>query len=117
LMDTPGADPALGQRLRETEDRIQDLMIAFYGDWTKMRRSDAAPPSLMPRVSARLNTTSPITETVKHSYEIAAASFNAFLDELRQAIDTDLKKIGEEMEAAGAPWTPGRGVPGWKKQE
>jgi hypothetical protein len=26
-----------------------------------------------------------------------------------------LKKLEEKLEATGAPWTPGRGVPKWKK--
>ena len=34
---------------------------------------------------------------------------------LRQAIDVDLKALQAELEAVGAPWTPGRGVPVWKK--
>jgi len=38
------------------------------------------------------------------------------LREMRVAIEQDLKKLGDELEAAGAPWTPGRGVPRWKKR-
>jgi hypothetical protein len=70
----------------------------------------------MNRVSAQLNTTASITETVKKNYDIAASEFEQFLEDLRKLIDVDLKKLGDEMEAAGAPWTPGRGVPKWKKK-
>jgi hypothetical protein len=37
------------------------------------------------------------------------------LDRLRGLIDRDLRALGAAMEAAGAPWTPGRGLPVWKK--
>jgi hypothetical protein len=70
----------------------------------------------MQRVSAQLSTTCPITETVKREYDIAADAFEKLLEEMRLAIEQDLKKLGDELEAAGAPWTPGRGVPRWKKR-
>jgi len=35
---------------------------------------------------------------------------------MRVLIDLDVKKLGDELEAAGAPWTPGRRVPVWKKK-
>jgi hypothetical protein len=69
----------------------------------------------MDRVSAQLGSTAPITETVKRDYEIAADGFAKLIEEMRATIDVDLRKLGEELEAAGAPWTPGRGVPIWKK--
>jgi len=31
-------------------------------------------------------------------------------------IEVDLKKLKDSVEAAGAPWTPGRGLPKWKKK-
>jgi hypothetical protein len=90
-------------------------MRTLHGDRTMRRRSEPSSPSLMDRVNAQLSTTSPITETVKRDYEIAADAFGKYLEELRILIEVDLKKLGDEMEAAGAPWTPGRGVPVWKK--
>jgi len=33
---------------------------------------------------------------------------------LKKLIEADLKKLEEEMEKAGTPWTPGR-IPIWKK--
>ena len=46
---------------------------------------------------------------------MAAAGFETLLEEMRKLVDVDLKRIGERLEAAGAPWTPGRGMPRWKK--
>jgi photosystem II stability/assembly factor-like uncharacterized protein len=116
LLETPKADPKLGERARDLEKRLQEAMRQLYGDRTIQRRSEAAAPSLMERVSAQLSTTCPITETVKHNYEIAADAFAKVLEDLRVLIEEDLKKLGDELEAAGAPWTPGRGVPRWKQK-
>ena len=91
-------------------------MILLNGDWTVQRRSEATAPSLMDRVSAQLSTTCPITETVKRNYEIAAGAFEKLLEDMCLTIEQDLKKLGDELEAAGAPWSPGRGLPRWKKK-
>jgi len=117
LMETPKADPKVAERIKALEKRLQEAMRTLYGDRTMQRRSEPSAPSLMDRVSAQLSTTFPITETVKRGYEIAADAFGNYLEDLRNLIEVDLKKLGDEMEAAGAPWTPGRGVPVWKKTE
>ena len=79
-------------------------------------RSEPTEPSLMDRVTAQLDATGPITATAKRGYEIAADGFEKLLAEMRQTIEVDLKKLQSDLEAAGAPWTPGRGVPVWKKR-
>jgi hypothetical protein len=35
------------------------------------------------------------------------------LSQLKQLIEVDLSKLEKQLEAGGAPWTPGR-VPEWK---
>ena len=70
---------------------------------------------LMERLTVQLDSTGPITPTVRRGYEIAADGFAKLLEEMRQTIDVDLKKLQGELEAAGAPWTPGRSLPIWKK--
>ncbi len=116
LLETPGADPKLGETTRAIETRLQDQLVILLGDRTRRRRSEPASPSLMNRVSAQLEATGPITETAKRGYEIAADEFGKLLAEMRTTIEVDLKKLQAELEAAGAPWTPGRGVPVWKKK-
>ncbi len=116
LMETPQADPKLLERAKELERRLRDATRVLWGDRTVMRRSEAASPGLMQRVSAQLTTTCPITETAKRDYEIAAGAFEKLLEEMRILIDQDVKKLGDDLEAAGAPWTPGRRLPVWKKK-
>jgi hypothetical protein len=49
------------------------------------------------------------------SYRIAAAEFADQLAKLRTLVDVDLAKLEKDMEATGAPWTPGR-VPEWSEK-
>jgi photosystem II stability/assembly factor-like uncharacterized protein len=116
LLETPKADPKLAEAARAIEKRIQDELVVLFGDRTRGLRSEPTEPSLMERVTAQLDATGPITATAKRGYEIAAEGFEKLLEEMRRTIDVDLKKLQGDLEAAGAPWTPGRGVPVWKKK-
>jgi len=110
------ADPKLAEAARGIEKWIQDELVVLFGDRTRGMRSEPTEPSLMERVTAQLDATGPITATAKRGYEIAAEGFAKLLEEMRQTIDIDLRKLQGELEAAGAPWTPGRGVPVWRKK-
>ena len=115
LKDTPKADPKLGEAVAALEVKIRAAMRRLAGDSTIRRRDEAAAPSLLERVSAQLDATAPITLTAKADYEIAAGGFEKLLEEMRVLIEGDLRKLGDALEAAGAPWTPGRNLPKWKK--
>jgi hypothetical protein len=115
LLDTPKADPKLLEQARAIETGIREAMRELAGDMTVARRSEARLPSLMERVSAQTGSTGPITKTVLRDYDIAADGFGAVLERMRGLIERDLRALGTAMESAGAPWTPGRGLPVWKK--
>ena len=115
LLDTPKADPKLLEQARAVETGIRAAMRDLVGDMTVARRSEARLPSLMERVSTQTGSTGPVTKTVLRDYEIAADGFGAVLEKLRGLIDRDLRTLGTAMETAGAPWTPGRGLPVWKR--
>ena len=77
------------------------------------------PPSINERVgevvgSQRMSTARP-TQTQVNQYAAASQDFETTLARLRQLIEVDLSKLEKQMEAAGAPWTPGR-IPEWKNQ-
>ncbi|MBI2837480.1 MAG: glycosyl hydrolase [Acidobacteria bacterium] len=116
LQNTPAADPRLADEARAIEVRLKDLQVALSGDPTRQKRSDPTAPALADRVQSVVYghwlTTSSPTQTHRRSYEIAAADFPALLEQLRTLIEVDLKKLEDEAEASGAPWTPGR-VPRW----
>ncbi len=113
--DTPGLDPALVREAYGLERRLRASLTVLSGDRVVSRRSEPVPPSLIERVNGQLGATSPITATTKRDYEIAAAAFGKVLENIRALVDSDLKALGDRFEAAGAPWTPGRSVPKWKR--
>jgi hypothetical protein len=77
------------------------------------------PPSINERVSyvvgaQRMSISRP-TQTQIAQYSCGAQDFETALAQLRQLIEVDLARLEKQLEAAGAPWTPGR-VPEWKNQ-
>jgi photosystem II stability/assembly factor-like uncharacterized protein len=115
LADTPKADLKLAEAVVGLEMKIRESLRELVGDSTIQARSEAAPPSLMERLNAQLDATAPITATVRQDYEYAAGGFEKLLETMRGLFERDLRKLGDALEAAGAPWTPGRGLPVWKR--
>jgi hypothetical protein len=51
------------------------------------------------------------TATQRRNLEIARDDFSVLRGELTAFIETDLTRLESDLEAAGAPWTPGRRIP------
>ena len=51
------------------------------------------------------------TATHRKSFEIARKQFAELRNELNRLVETDLSALEQKLDAAGVPWTPGRGVP------
>ena len=68
-----------------------------------------------PRITDGHWATSALTNSHRKNYEIAAAEFEEALKALRPLLEHDLPALHETLEAAGAPWSPGRRLPKWKK--
>jgi hypothetical protein len=118
LDNTPAADPKLAADVRAIERRLKDLQVSLSGDSVMARRNFPTPASIADRVGAivgaQFATTAPTTGNSQQTYDIAADEFTVALEQLRQLVEVDLKRLESGMETAGAPWTPGR-VPVWKK--
>jgi photosystem II stability/assembly factor-like uncharacterized protein len=116
--ETPAADPALATEVRSLQARLQDIQVALTGDAVTRRRSEPVPTSLTERVESIVNaqwsSTSPATGTSREAYRIASEEFEPVLERLRALVETDLRRVEDALDAAGAPWTPGR-VPTWRK--
>jgi hypothetical protein len=83
------------------------------------KRSEPVSSSISDRVSSvmdgeRVSLAKP-TQSHIDSYNLAAAEFAEQLAKLRTLVEVDLTKLEKDMEAAGAPWTPGR-VPEWSEK-
>lgn len=119
LRDTRGDVSNLVSRADDLQNRLREIMRALRGDEILRRRQENTPAAINDRINQiedeeRFSTMRP-TQTHVDSYNIAAQQFGDQLSRLRQLVDVDLKKLEDDMEKAGAPWTPGH-VPEWNPQ-
>ncbi|MCZ6682588.1 MAG: glycosyl hydrolase, partial [Planctomycetota bacterium] len=118
IVDTPDADEALITEADGLRGRLSGLQTRLRGDRTRSRRNEPTPPSINGRVqnvvSSQWNATSAPTKTEQDAYRHAGTEFAEALGELRALAD-DLEKLEAKLEAAGAPWTPGR-IPQWEME-
>jgi photosystem II stability/assembly factor-like uncharacterized protein len=116
LDEIEGADPKLVERVNAVDQTLRDIDEALNGDRTRRAANEPAPPSLTDRITVAVNgltTTVPPTNTHRESLAIAEREFVPLLGRLRQAVEVELAAIEKQLNAAGAPWTPGR-IPEWK---
>jgi photosystem II stability/assembly factor-like uncharacterized protein len=119
LLETPSAPEKLLSDAAALDKRTNEILRALQGDQALRQRNMNLPPSITERVgdivgSQRMSTARP-TQTQIDQYAAAAQEFETTLNQLRQLIEGDLARLEKQMEAAGAPWTPGR-IPEWKDQ-
>ncbi|HSQ23505.1 MAG TPA: hypothetical protein VLN44_03825 [Pyrinomonadaceae bacterium] len=119
LLETPNAPEKLLDEAVVLEKRKNEILRALRGDQALRQRNMNLPASISERVGdivggQRLAIQKP-TQTHIDQYAAAAAEFEGTLSSLRQLIEVDLQRLEKQMEAAGAPWTPGR-IPDWKDQ-
>jgi len=112
---TPAASEQQAQAARTLNARMQDLQVKLNGDSTISSRAEPVPMSITKRVSnivgGSWGSQSAVTGNYRDSYAIAAQQFPQVLKELK-SISAGLARLEEELQAEGAPWTPGR-LPDW----
>jgi len=117
---TPALDPGHDRRARELELELEGIAIELSGDRFLRRRSEPTGPSISERIEAVVlsswYSTSEPTATQRDAYRIAGTAFEGLLARLRALVTEDLAALERQLEAAGAPWTPGR-VPEWTPEE
>jgi len=118
LLDTPNADKELIESARAIELRLYQMSEALEGDLTRQQRNEPTSPSIAGRLQTvafgSTQTTAGPTKTHRRQYELAAQQFGELLGSMRELIEVDIQRLEDAMEAAGAPWTPGRKIPDWK---
>jgi hypothetical protein len=115
LFLTPLAASDLFDRTRKLESELADLKEVLEGD--PIRRSLSEP--ILPGIIARLrrivgghwSSTYGPTRTHRRDFEIAARSFDDFRARLKQLVEKEMVRLEQDLEAARAPYTPGRSVP------
>jgi photosystem II stability/assembly factor-like uncharacterized protein len=116
LDQAPNADPQIRVDLAALKNSLREAQWAMNGDPTVGRRRESTPPSLTGRLRRFTGGWGTLLHEVtgfhREQYDIVAGEFGGILARLRTLIETDLKRIEDAAEAAGAPWTSGR-IPNW----
>lgn len=111
-------DASLENEVRTLELQLLDIREAFDGDPTKPRRNEPAAPGINSRIrtmmAGAMGSTEGPTGTHRRQYEIAAEQFQNVLGELENLADNLMPQLNMKLDAAGAPWTPGRKIPSFK---
>jgi photosystem II stability/assembly factor-like uncharacterized protein len=114
LVETPSADPGLFTRLDELGAELAVLQTRLGGDRARSQLNESSAPSIrgrVGRVMGHWSTRQMPTATHQRNLEIAREDFAAFRQDLSALVDGDLARLESDLEAAGAPWTPGRRIP------
>jgi hypothetical protein len=115
---TPTLPPKLRQEARSLEKHLSDITRTLRGDAVMRARNEATPESISERVSSAAGslrqTTGHPTKTAIENYQIASEELALEIPKLRRLIETDIRALEKQLDAAGAPPTPGR-LPDWKK--
>jgi len=116
LVQTPKADPGLFSRIDGMSQRLEEMTLEFSGDPIRGQWNMPSVPSIRGRVGyvqyGLMGTRQEPTETQKMNIEIAEREYAAFIGGLRNLIEVELVRLETDLAAAGAPWTPGRRLPG-----
>jgi hypothetical protein len=119
IRDSSELDPALENEVRALEVRLLDINEKFEGDPTKTRRNEPDAPGLNSRLRnvmfGAMGSTEGPTGTHRRQLAIAGEEFEAVVGDLRNLVEVDLVALHAKLDEAGAPWTPGRKIPEWKK--
>jgi hypothetical protein len=111
LQETPGTEKLL-DHADAIDQQLSDFLRLVRGDTVLLARNENAPASINDRVTnimsgERFAIQRP-TQTHLDAYMVAAQDFTQQLARLHTLVEVDLKNLEKAMEAAGAPWTPGR---------
>ncbi len=115
------ATPSLSLKLREEamklERNLAEINLALTGDRIWRARNEGTPASISEHLQAAASstrgTTGHPTKTAMEQYQIASDGLAAEIPKLRKLIETDIRGLEKQLDAAGAPPTPGR-LPEWK---
>jgi uncharacterized membrane protein YgcG len=116
------ATPSLPAKLREDciklERQLEEINTAMNGDRVWRATNEGVPAGIAEHVQAAAGptrgTTGKPTKTAMEQYQIASDLLATEIPKLRKLFETDIKALEKQLDAAGAPPTPGR-LPDWKK--
>ncbi len=111
--------PELLADVKALEQKIKDMNKSFYGDGVASTIDKPHAPSLADRIYGMgydiWSSSSAPTSTQKEQMAIAGKLFKVELAKLKELVEVDMPALDKKLEAAKAPYTPGR-LPVWGGQ-
>ena len=116
-VDALGAPTSdLHARIQALETTLDDADVALTGDRTVSSRNEPAPWSITARVGNvrgwGWQHQSPVPGSNEEALAIAQQEFGAVIGQLRD-VESGIATLENDIEAMGAPYTPGSGIPAW----
>ena len=107
LTQTPSAEPTLFARMDAIETDLSGLRVRLSGDPIRGRWNEASVPSILGRVGkiagGHWDTRQAPTTTQQQSLEVAQAEYAEVSVALKKVLETEIRGLEDELEAAGAP--------------
>ncbi len=112
LLETPKGDPELFTQTAVIRTTLANIKLKLTNDDVRQKLNEPSKPSVAGRAMRTMwglkGTREMATETQKQNLEIAQNDFSAVRQQLTDLIANELTALEAALEAAGAPWTPGR---------
>jgi hypothetical protein len=109
------APQALRDQARTLELELMDIQDQIQGNKARGEFNDFGPVSITRRLEVAtmgtFRSTYGPTPTHSSALDIASSEFDAVKSRLQQINELELPALRKQLDEAGAPWTPGRGVP------
>jgi hypothetical protein len=114
---TPSLPAKLHEQTLALEHQLDEINLALRGDAIWRAHNEGVPASISEHAQAAASpvrgTTGHPTKTAAEQYQIASEELAVEIPKLRKLLETDIKALEKQLDAAGAPPTPGR-LPDWK---
>ena len=111
-----GAANTLREQARSIELELLEIQQKIVGNEARGLYGDEGPVSINRRlevaVMGTFRSTYGPTATHMESIEIAELEFAGIKTSIQRINEVEMPALRKELNAAGVPWTPGRGVPG-----
>ena len=111
-----GAADTLREQTRSIELELLEIQQKITGNEARGLYGDEGPVSINRRLEVAMmgtfRSTYGPTVTHRESIEIAELEFAALKTSIQRISEVEMPALRKELNAAGVPWTPGRGVPG-----
>ena len=112
VLTIPDPEGSLRKQTSDLEDALDDIRQALYGDPVASRLDQDEPFPVATRLGYLgyeiYGSTAGLTKTHEEALTIALQEFQPQYDRLKKLANEDLKALEKDLEAAGAPYTPGR---------